>query len=41
MGLMIITAARWDVIGQKEKDEFLLKVEKYATYKAGDKEPSV
>jgi hypothetical protein len=41
MGLIIVTAARWDIMGQKEKDEFLFKVEKYAAHKAGDKESQV
>jgi hypothetical protein len=29
------------LLGQKEKVEFLLKVEKYSTHKAGDKESPV
>jgi hypothetical protein len=38
MDFLVVTAARWDVIGEKEKDELLSKVEKHFAYK-GDKEP--
>jgi hypothetical protein len=35
---MLVTAVRWDLIGEKKKDELLTKVQKHFSNNLGDKE---
>jgi hypothetical protein len=39
LGFLVVTAARWDVICDKEKDELLATVERHFAYNVGGKKP--